>query len=283
MATKKPVPPHRKQLRRHYLTVHLGHLIDDESHLLALSTVEEKNKFFRSWWDKLQSTQFPSYLSYIGASLELIPEFDKNGNPNAQKDVFHVHMYIGWKKPVRMNSEYPHLHLTTCPHTEVIGNPHAILDYCTASNSQSDKEHVEIWEYMPSGNRPFAGARSRQALTQDMIDRVKSGQGLVSIWKSNPRIIAHFGIKKLQEIIDLHAFASRVEKEGYVTGFGQGTDTVPIITQSPPRLYREGAAPRSERYSERGASRSRDVRNCICDSQTFEDWGCQCSASHEEE
>lgn len=250
----KGPPPHKRQLRRHAITVHMKHIFDEDT--LALRTMEEQNNLFLNFWEGLKKHENPKYLKYASYSLEYIPETDKHGNPNEKAGYLHINGCLFWRKPVRLAQQYNEIGIPSAS-VSVVGNPHAVIDYCSASGTKSDKEHLEIHEYMPDGSRPHAGIRSRQILTDDMIQRVKSGQSLKQIWEQNPRIVAHFGIKKLREFMELQEFCESVRQEGRVTGFGALRDRA-TITQSPSRLYREGAVLHSERYRDRGASRSRD-------------------------
>lgn len=246
-----PIPVPNRQLRRHMFTIQPGHIIHKE--LLALSTPAEKNQFFQEWWEQFKLHEQPDHVRYLAASLELTPErCKKTGKLNENRGLLHVNGVVFWKKQVRFSQQYNNIGIPSCS-LMVIQNPHHAIDYCTASGSQSDKDHIEIHEVMPTGNRPHQGVRSRQALTDDMIDRIKSGQGLTTIWRQNPRIVAHFGLKRLRDMIELHEFCS----EPSVTGF-QATETVATITPSPKRVSREDSVPRLERDTDSFASRSRD-------------------------
>ena len=250
--SKIPLP--NRQLRRHALTIQPAHIIHHE--LYVMSSVEEKNKYFLEWWEQFKIHEQPEHLKYLGASLEYTPQYDKKGNPNMNWGLLHVNACVFWKKQVRMSTQWNQIGIPNA-HLMVIQNPHAIIDYCTASGAHTDKDHVEIHEVMPNGNRPHQGVRSRQILTDDMIERVKAGQSLKQIWEQNPRIVAHFGIRKLREFMELQEFCNEVREKGQVTGFSALRDRA-IITTSPKRVSRDGSGHSFSRDTDSFASRSRD-------------------------
>tara|TARA_B000000532_G_scaffold15503_1_gene11039 strand:+ start:446 stop:1210 length:765 start_codon:yes stop_codon:yes gene_type:complete len=250
--SKIPLP--NRQLRRHAFTIQPKHIIHQD--LLIMSSIEEINQHFAKWWEQFKCHEQPEHLKYLAASLEITPQFDKHGNPNINWGKYHVNGVVFWKKQVRMSTQWNQIGIPAA-HLMVVQNPHAVIDYCTASGSHTDKDHIEIHEVMPTGNRPHQGVRSRQILTDDMIERVKAGQSLKQIWEQNPRIVAHFGIRKLREFMELQEFCNSIREKGSVTGFSSG-ETPDIITTSPKRVSREGAALHSERDTDSFASRFRD-------------------------
>lgn len=252
MCAKIPLP--HRQLRRHAFTIQPRHVIHEDLYIML--DTEEINRHFLQWWEGFKIHEQPEHLKYLAASLERTPQFDKTGNPNANWGQLHVNGVVFWKKQVRMSTNWNLIGIPSA-HLMVVQNPHAVIDYCTASGSHTDKDHIEIHEVMPTGNRPHQGVRSRQILTDDMIERVKAGQSLKQIWEQNPRIVAHFGIRKLREFMELQEFCNEVRTNGQVTGFSALRDRA-IITTSPKRVSRDGAVLHSERDTDSFASRSRD-------------------------
>lgn len=275
-----PIPIPNRQLRRHAFTIQPGHIFDAPS--MALMSKQEKNLHFHKWWEQFKIHEQPEHLRYLAASLEITPETDKRGNPNENAGLYHVNGCVFWKKQVRFSQQYNNIGIPSCS-LQVVQNPHAVIDYCSASGAHSGKDHVEIHEVMPTGSRPHQGVRSRQILTDDMIERVKAGQSVMQMWKQNPRIVAHFGIKKLEDFILLQSFCDRIAKEGNVTGFSALRDRA-TITTSPKRVSRDGAGHSFSRDTDSFASRSRDEDSISLEDTplhtNLEDWP---QYSHEEE
>lgn len=230
--TKIPVP--NRQLRRHEFVIHYGHLFPGEQH--TLFSIEEKNNIFRNWWSAWIQVELPPTVRYLAAQLEVTPDIDpRTLKPNANAGIYHVNACVFWTKPVRFGQQYqtalslPSREDGNLPcSVRVIGSPAGCIDYCTSSGKWSHKEFVSQHEHCPTGNRPFQGARRKDALMDIAINFVQEGYDLKRMWGENPRVVMHFGVLKMRDLIELQKqidrdlFPPNRGDEPSVTGFAQG-------------------------------------------------------------
>lgn len=228
-------PPHQRQLRRHEFVIHYGHIFDTLSGKHALLSIEEKNAHFLNWWWKWTECEFPPTIRYLAASLEITPDVDpRTGKPNTNAGLYHINACVFWNKVVRFSQEYhtalylPSFESGKMPASvRVIGSPAGVIDYCTASGKFAGKQYLHLFEHSPTGNRPFQGARRKDALMDMAINFIQEGYDLQRMWVENPRVVMHFGVLKLRDLIAIQRSISSYS-EGSGTNSSRGDDEPPV-------------------------------------------------------
>ena len=226
--TKIPVP--NRQLRRHEFVLHFGHIFKGERY--DLYSVEEKNNLFANWWSQWIKSEFPTTVRYLAASLEHTPDADRvTGHPNKNAGILHVNAAVFWTKPVRVSQNYhsalylpSHDDESICGSWRMIGSPAAMIDYVTAAGKYASKPYVDLFQW---GDPPFQSARRKEALTDLLIQFVKEGYTVKEMWSKNPRVVVHFGLLKIRDLVELEQEIARDQlpnrgDKPSVTGFSNG-------------------------------------------------------------
>lgn len=235
------MPAIYKQLRRVEFTIHFAHMQEDP----------KDNDGFRAWWDEWVVKQFGQKVRWIGASLERIPESDKDGIPNKNAGLFHVNGFACFSKPVRMITQkrrrpgqgmkqlglVPQLHWISVREVE---NADGLYDYVTGGGKYAGKEGVI--DRMQYGEYPRAAGIRRERLAESAIRMlVEDGMRPTQIAAANPKafFVHHRSIHALYDALKMHEMSgeparARDRNAPEVTGFS--VNSVNTITPSPSEL-----------------------------------------------